>query len=485
MGKNKHEERGFRLRPAKPPARGERLVYSSAYRIIMHHARMSGVRSRRVIGFGTGRTHGRPYSQRCAVRVLYSKNTSNGQWRAHGRYIARESATHGGDPKAVGFNATEESIDIAARLEDWQKTNDERLWKLIVSPEFGDRVDLKRLTRDLISQMETDLGTRLEWVAVAHFNTEHPHVHIALRGVGAEAGPLRLSRDFIREGVRHITEDLCTRQLGYRTEFDTADAQRLEVNQHRYTSLDRLIQRDVDRADAAESPFFTVKKDLSRAGLGPSTSLIERRTAERLMVLESIGLAESAGPKTWRVRRDFVSILRVMQRSADRQKILAAHGALISDERLQMTVFDARSLTTLEGRVLVHGEEEYSGRSYLMLEGTDARVHYVYCTPEIEAARNRGRLRTNSFIRLQASTADARPALEITDLGDSEALLRDTRQLREIGRRLIRRGIIPQDDGWNGWLGRYQKALRDAVTTLETPSVIKRPERDKNRDRGR
>ena len=95
------------------------------------------------------------------------------------------------------------------------------------------------------------------------------------------------------------------------------------------------------RAEAAESPFFTVNKDPSRAGLGPSTSLIERRTAERLMVLESIGLAESTGPKTWRVRRDFVNVLRAMQRSADRQKTLAAHGALISDERLQMTVLDA------------------------------------------------------------------------------------------------------------------------------------------------
>ena len=239
-----------------------------------------------------------------------------------------------------------------------------------MSPEFGDRVDLKRLTRDLISQMETDLGTRFEWVAAAHFNTEHPHVHIALRGIGAESRSLRLSRDFIREGIRHITEDLCTRQLGYRTEFDAADAQRREIHQHRYTSLDRIIQRDAERADAAESPFFTVKKDLSRAGLGPSTSLIERRTAERLMVLQSIGLAESTGPKTWRVRRDFANVLQAMQRSADRQKTLATHGALISDERLQMTVFDARSPTTLEGRVLVHGEEEYPGRSYLMLEGT-------------------------------------------------------------------------------------------------------------------
>jgi type IV secretory pathway VirD2 relaxase len=419
------------------------------------------------------------------VRVLYSKNTSNGQWRAHGRYVARESATHKGDPMAVGFNATEEVIDIATRLEGWQKTNDERLWKLIVSPEFGDRVDLKRLTRDLISQMETDLGTRLEWVAAAHFNTEHPHVHVALRGVGAEGRPLRLSRDFIREGIRHITEDLCTRQLGYRTEFDAADAQRREVHQRRYTSLDRIIQRDGDRAEAAKSPFFTVNKDPSRAGLGPSTSLVERRTAERLMVLESIGLAESTGPKTWRVRRDFVNILRAMQRSADRQKTLAAHGALISDERLQMTVLDLRSLTTLEGRILVHGEEEPSGRSYLILEGTDARLHYVYYTPEIEAARNRGGLGPNSFIQLRKSTAESRSMLEIEDMGDSEAMLRNNGKLRQLGQRHIRRRIIPEDEGWSGWLGRYQKALRDAVTTLEIPSVTKQPERDKNRDRGR
>jgi hypothetical protein len=120
-----------------------------------------------------------------------------------------------------------------------------------------------------------------------------------------------------------------------------------------------------------------------------------------------------------------------------------------------------------------------------MLEGTDARIHYVYYTPEIEGARNRGGLRTNSFIQLRKSTADSRPMLESDDMGDSEALLHDKRQLRQIGQHLIRRGIMPEDDGWSGWLGRYQKALRDAVTTLETPSVTKQSERSKNRDLGR
>jgi type IV secretory pathway VirD2 relaxase len=123
-----------------------------------------------------------------------------------------------------------------------KKAGDERLWKLIVSPEFGDRADLKQLTRDLLARMEKDLGTPLQWVAAAHYNTEHPHVHMALRGIGAEGRSLHLSRDYIRQGIRRGAEDLCTRQLGYRTEFDAATAQRREVHEHRYTRAAVLLE---------------------------------------------------------------------------------------------------------------------------------------------------------------------------------------------------------------------------------------------------
>jgi type IV secretory pathway VirD2 relaxase len=451
----------------------------------MHYARMSGTRKR---GGGSMVKRTRPHFQKCAVRVMYSKNSAPGQWRAHGRYIARESATHEGDPGAVGFNTREESVDIAARLEGWQKANDERFWKLIVSPEFGDRADLKRLTRDLMSRMERDLGTPLEWVAVAHYNTEHPHVHLALRGVGAEGRPVRLSRDYVRQGIREIAEDLCTRQLGYRTELDAAVAQRREVHQHRYTSLDRIIKRDANDAGEVDSRFFTVAKDPRGAGLNRGVPLLERHTAERLKFLESLGLAESIRPNTWRVRQDFENVLRAMQRSVDRQKTLAAHGVLMSDERLQQVVFNFRDLTTLEGRILVHGEEDTgreAGRSYLILEATDARVHYVCYTPEMEEARSRGGLRTNSFIRLRKLFSEGRPVLEIDDLGDSESTLRNKRHLREIAQRLFRNGILPRDDGWNGWLGRYQRALEDTAITLERQRLVKEAERNKNRDRGR
>jgi len=453
----------------------------------MHHARMSGSRKRRSVGPGTGPKGVRPYNQRCAVRVMYAKNTVAGQWRAHGRYVARESASQQGSPKTVGFDGRGESIDIAERLESWQKAGDERLWKLIVSPEFGDRADLKRLTRELISRMERDLGTPLEWVAAAHYNTEHPHVHVALRGIGAEGRPFRLSRDYVKQGIREIAEDLCTRQLGYRTELDAAAAQRREVHQHRYTSLDRIIKRDAERTGEADSPFFTVSTDPSRAGL-VRAPLVDRHTAERLQVLESMGLAETAGSNTWRVRQDFENVLRAMQRSADRQKMLAAHGVLMSDERLPLVVLDFRRFTTLEGRILVHGEDDtgrQAGRSYLMLEGTDGQVHYVYYTPEMEGARGRGGLRTNSFVRLRKLFADGHPVLKIDELGDSESIMHNKRYLRDTVQHLIRRGIVPQEDGWNGWLGRYQKALQEAAVTVERQHLAREAERDRNRDGGR
>ena len=82
-----------------------------------------------------------------------------GHWRAHGRYIARESASQ--EPEKAGFGAETTGVDIASELRNWQDGADPRLWKLIISPEFGERLDLQRLTRDVMSRIESDLHTSL------------------------------------------------------------------------------------------------------------------------------------------------------------------------------------------------------------------------------------------------------------------------------------------------------------------------------------
>jgi type IV secretory pathway VirD2 relaxase len=49
---------------------------------------------------------------------------------------------------------------------------------------LGVRIEeLRPFTRSLMERMDADLGTRLEWVAVDHGDTDNPHTHVVLRGV--------------------------------------------------------------------------------------------------------------------------------------------------------------------------------------------------------------------------------------------------------------------------------------------------------------
>src|SRR5690349_7029717 len=142
------DELDLRLRPVKPRApRDDSRAWAKAFKLLMHYARTSR-RARGSSGRG-GRGQAREpraYHQRCAVRAIYSKNATRGQWRAHGRYVARESATFATAGEGVGFNASGQGIDVAQELHQWQSAGDPLVWKLILSPEFGDRIDLERLT---------------------------------------------------------------------------------------------------------------------------------------------------------------------------------------------------------------------------------------------------------------------------------------------------------------------------------------------------
>lgn len=358
----------------------------------MHYARSTSKASSRSAYAGKSTT-ARRYQQRCAVRVTYLNSKTRGQWKAHGRYLARESAAGGADGKGAGFSRDRDAVDMSSELDAWQKAGDQRLWKLIVSPEFGDRVDLRRLTRDLLERMAADLGTDLKWLAVEHYNTEHPHVHIVVRGLRDDGEVLRMSRQYVQQGIRDTAEHLCTRQLGYRTQLDAAETEGREITEQRFTSLDRRILKDAPEIALKNGQqYFAVVRNPIGIASSETTRLRTQQEVARLAVLQRMGLAKSTGAGAWLVRRDLEQIFRAMQRAADRQRTLAVHGALISDKRLPIEVLDFSQTTTVEGRVLVHGQDEKSGQSYLMLEATDAKVYFAHYTPEMEQARSRGTL---------------------------------------------------------------------------------------------
>src|SRR5437588_9757679 len=132
-----NDEPVIRLRPKKSkhgPNESPRRhagILRSMLRIVQMSNRGKKTRGTGIVA-GSARAH-RTFNQRVAVRVSYSANKNSGQWKAHGRYVARETATRQGKAREAGFNAIEQNLNIAATLDNWQTAGDERLFKIIVS----------------------------------------------------------------------------------------------------------------------------------------------------------------------------------------------------------------------------------------------------------------------------------------------------------------------------------------------------------------
>lgn len=217
-------------------------------------------------------------------------------------------------------------MSIAETLERWQKQGDERMFKLIVSPEFGERMDLRKHVAGLVQQMEKDLGTKLQWVAIDHYNTDHPHVHVAIRGVDEKGRTLDVSPEYISKGSRIRAQELATRELGYRSERDVAEAIERQVTQQRFTDIDRSLLRmgneqGAPNVDAgllkAAAASKTRELDFSAGPpAGERARALRLAQIERLAYLEQHGLATRTGPMKWHVSPELAT------RKPDEQKLI-------------------------------------------------------------------------------------------------------------------------------------------------------------------
>ena len=356
------------------------------------------------------------------------------------------------------FGSAGVGIDAQTLMHEWQTAGDEHLFKIIVSPEFGDRLNHEQHARALIKRMELDLNTSLQWVATTHHNTEHTHTHIALRGVDEYGNTLRVPRQYIQNKIREHAGALATEQLGYRTEHDAVLAAMREVPVHRFTSLDA----DLKKLASASPVANHVAIDLSKAKL-----LVLPQITQRLYALETMGLSQRNATGQWLMRSDAAQVLRTMQAVADRQRALQAHHKIVSDHRMPMRVTDVNKLRTLEGRVLGHGLDDATGKPFMLLEGLDANVHYIIHNSAIMDARQKQQLKPGSFITLQKtfdSTAGKKlPRLIISDLGDATKLLSNASYIRKTATQRLSKP--PTQTVYGGWFGQHEKLVTTYLNT--------------------
>ncbi|MEW3927706.1 relaxase/mobilization nuclease and DUF3363 domain-containing protein [Pseudomonas aeruginosa] len=290
---------------------------------------------------------------------------------AHLRYIEREGVDRQGGP-GHAYGPTTDAADLEVFKE--RGADDRHQFRFIVSPEDAEQLDdLRTYTRHLMARMEADLGTRLEWVAVDHWNTDNPHTHVVLRGKDDTGKDLIISRDYIAEGMRRRASELATEWLGPRTELEMQQAMLREVEQERWTGLDRTLQRE-----AGDDGLVHIERFAE-----PRLQRQRQMLIGRLQRLQRMGLASEQQPGVWAVHAEAEPALRAM---GERSDIIRTMQRAMSGKQRELVVFQpGEAGRAIVGRVAGKGlADELYDKGYLIVDGTDGKAHYVALPPRSE-----------------------------------------------------------------------------------------------------
>ena len=388
----------FRVRPSAPKNRGKGQGQSFVSKVLQQTGKASGgkssMRHSAAVGsgaragqrpgsrLGRGHTAARfagakltPMSRRVTIKTLLvnQRNASPQSLAKHLRYIERDGAGRDGEPGRTYGPQTDEA-DLDAFKE--RCADDRHHFRFIVSPEDGAELhELRTYTRHLVNRMEADLGTRLDWVAVDHWNTDNPHTHLIVRGRDDTGKDLIIASDYIAHGFRHRAAELATEWLGPRTELEIQQTMQREVEQERWTSLDRTLQREVDDAGRLRIERFNEPR-LQRQRL---------LLIGRLQRLQRLGLADEMQPGTWAVHADAEKTLRALDERGD---IIRTMQRAMRGQPRELAVFEpSEDGRVIVGRVAAKGlDDELRDRGYLVIDGVDGKAHYVALNARDEPA---------------------------------------------------------------------------------------------------
>ena len=209
-------------------------------------------------------------------------------------------------------------------------------------------------------------------MAVDHWNTDNPHTHVVLRGKDDTGKDLIISQDYITRGMRERAMELATEWLGPRTELEIQRTLAREVEQERWTSLDRTLQREAVDGLVKIERFNDPKLQRQRLLL-----------VGRLQQLQRMGLATETQPGTWAVHAEAEHTLRAM---GERGDIIRTMQRAMGGQRRDLAVFQSgEDGHSVIGRVAGKGlADELYDRGYLVVDGIDGKAHYVALPPKTE-----------------------------------------------------------------------------------------------------
>lgn len=412
------------------------------------------VRARTLSG---GWRHSAPGVRRVVVKTRYVKDAGrNGRSAAHLRYIQRDGTSRDGERGQL-YSATEDRADGDAFVERGKE--DRHQFRFIVSPEDGaDLTDLTAHTRDLMQQIEADLGTKLDWVAVNHYNTGHPHVHVIVRGKDDLGENLVINGDYLANGIRERASELTTLELGPVTEIEQAHKLSAEIDQDRFTRIDRAMTEE------AGERFL----DLRHEPAEPRRQFNRTLRLRRLAKLEKMGLATEHAPGVWELSERMEPTLRELGERGD--IIRNMHKALKADglERDPMTfhIHDGPPDAPAIGRVVdKYLSDELGENLTVVVDGVDGRTRHV---AGIEPARVED-ARIGSIVEIGPADTTQRPSDRTIAAIAEDGVYRPSRHLE----RAKFEGRVPGGD-YEGYVDAHVRRLE----ALRRAGIVERIDGD-------
>jgi type IV secretory pathway VirD2 relaxase len=265
---------------------------------------------------------------------------SAGGMRRHALYVERDGASREGERVQV-FDRDLDGADGSAFVERCEA--DRHHFRLIVSPEYGDRIDdLRDYTREMMERAEKDLRTSLDWIAAEHHDTGRPHLHVLIRGARQDGRDLIIPRAFVSHGFRNHAEELATERLGPRLEHGLS--RELEQKLERAAELERVteLDRSLRRLERGAQIALRDLPDKGRSAL-----------VKRLNRLEDWGLAQRVEPGLWRLDRELED--KLTRLADNRLREIATDRLLARDER-GLERADVRELES------AHSSQRVTGR---------------------------------------------------------------------------------------------------------------------------
>jgi type IV secretory pathway VirD2 relaxase len=343
-----------------------------AFRAISVAARSGGISNRWTKAKGHSKVTINNFHQRAVVKNRITRNKggkASKQFRQslgkHLSYIERESAQKE-KTKGEMYDQERDGLDKKEFLDKAEK--DPRSFRLILSPENvnnnGKSLDMKEYTREFMARVQDDLGTNVDWIAVNHFNTEHPHSHIVMRGVDKGGDELIIKPEYLQHGMREQAQAVATSKLGTRSYSQIQEQMQADVSKERVTGYDHELKRMMGEG---------TKIDL-RLNNSNSLPFKHQLLLGRAQFLEQLGLAKKdiSGLPIWEVEETYLEKLKARGQRNDVYKHLEKTNSH------DIHIYSPKEHGKIHGHVVDTGiHDELKDSVFHVIAGHDGNAYYV------------------------------------------------------------------------------------------------------------